>query len=222
MKLHVLVEGPSELAFIEPWTRRLLRGHEVKAYPHQGKGRLPKSGETPDPRNRGLLNQLPSKLRALGKTLDPKTNGVLVLVDADNEPCVELKRQLIEVLHQIEQPPKVLFRIAVEELEAFYLGDLAALGRAYPEHDAAKARRYKPDSICNTAELFGTVIGDGGLNKVAWAEMMGPRVTTRAGRSRSPSFRALVNGLLGFVQVPPKAKRRPIRRTSAKSPQGRS
>jgi hypothetical protein len=84
---------------------------------------------------------------------------------------------------------RVLVRLAVEEIEAFYLGDLRALERAFPEADMRRARAYVPDSICGTWELFGKIVRDGGGNKVAWAEAMGPRLTTQAERSRSPSFR---------------------------------
>jgi hypothetical protein len=57
-----------------------------------------------------------------------------------------------------------------------------------------------------TAELFGRVVGDGGLNKVAWGEAMGKVVTTRPGRNRSPSFNALLRGLLELrpAASPPK------------------
>ena len=221
MKVHVLVEGPSEAAFVEAWAPRLLRGHELKAYPHQGKGRLPGPGETVAPSRRGLLDQLPSKLRAFGKEFDSDTDRVLVLVDADNESCVDLKKRMLELLAQIERPPKVLFRIAIEELEAFYLGDLAALRNAYPNHDAKKARSYVPDSICSTAELFGEVIDDGGLNKVAWAETMGPKLTVQPKRSRSPSFKKLVAGLRELVSVAPQAKQKAKRRHAAKPKKGK-
>jgi hypothetical protein len=143
---------------------------------------------------------------------------VLVLVDADNDSCVELRRQLVDVLSAIEQPPRVLFRIAIEELEAFYLGDLNALRRVYPEHDGELARQYVPDSICGTAERFGRVIGDDGMNKVDWAKALGPRLTTSAARSRSPSFRKLVSGLSRLVQVSAKPKSRRRRRHPAKGP----
>jgi hypothetical protein len=161
MKLHFLVEGPSEAAFIEAWAPRLLRGHEVRVYPHEGKGHLPRPSEVVSPRRRGLLDQLPAKLRAYGRSIDPRAEGIVVLVDADNESCVQLRKRLSELLGRIDPAPRVLFRIAIEELEAFYLGDLAALQRAYPSHSATKARAYRPDSICGTAELFDKIVGDG-------------------------------------------------------------
>ncbi|MBI4700723.1 MAG: DUF4276 family protein [Deltaproteobacteria bacterium] len=201
MKIHALVEGPSERAFLEPWARRFLRGHELKAHPHQGKGRLVLADEPPAgvSTGRGLLDQLPAKLAAFGRCLDPATDRVLVLVDADAEPCAELLENLERLRCSIEPAPIVLFRIAIEELEAFYLGDLRALRRAYPSFDARDARAYRPDSICGTWELFGRVIGDPGGSKVAWAEAMGKVVTTRPQESRSPSFKKLCAGLQRIV-----------------------
>lgn len=223
MKLHFLVEGPSEVAFVERWATRLLPGHEIRAHPHQGKGRLPRVGEKADPRQRGLLDQLAAKLRGFGRSLDPQLERVVILVDADADPCVELLRRLDELVKGISPAPTVLFRIAIEELEAFYLGDLAALAKAFPEHDREAARQYVPDSICGTAELFGKIIDDGGLNKVKWAEAMGPRVTTNPARSRSPSFKKLVSGLTEFVDVKPESSaKRTYRHTPRpKKPDGK-
>lgn len=216
MTLHVLVEGASEVAFFERWATRLFPGHVIAVHRHQGKGRLPKPQERVDATRRGLLCQLPQKLRAFAASLDPATDRVLVLVDADRDDCRALRRDLEEVLRSIAAPPTVLFRVAVEELEAFYLGDLAALRRAFPAHDAELARKFRPDSVCGTAEYFGRVIGDGGLNKVSWAEAMGPRLTTSAPRSRSPSFRALVQGLERLMTFSSPSTRRRRRRRRAK------
>ena len=109
-------------------------------------------------------------------------------------------------------------RLAVEETEAFYLGDLKALKKAFPRADMATARRYVPDSVVDTWELFGRIVHDGGGNKVAWAEAMGPVLTTKASQSRSPSFKGFVRGLLGLAPpAPAKPKRRRYRHISKKT-----
>ncbi len=188
MNIHVLVEGPSETAFVTRWARRAFPTLSVRVHAHQGKGEIPADpSRLPDPRRRGLLDQLPAKLRAFGASAN---NAVLVLVDADSQNCTKLKAALVQMAEQIQPLPPVLFRIAVEESEAFYLGDQRAVKSAYPNANLRLLRDYRPDSIVGTAELFGRVIGDGGLNKVAWAAMMGDHLTTDPGKSRSPSFRA--------------------------------
>jgi len=153
VKIHALVEGPSERAFLEPWARRLLRAHEIVVYPHQGKGALPAdTTRPPDRYNRALLHQLPAKLRAFAESLDPETERVLVLVDADDDSCEELNRDITRVARELAPGLTVLVRIAIEETEALYLGDLNAIERVFPDADLALARAYVADSICDTWE----------------------------------------------------------------------
>ena len=213
MTVHVLVEGPSEQTLVERWAKRFLRKDVVRVHPHQGKGKLPKKlTARPDPRNRALLHQLPAKLRAFAAAPDSRENGVLVLVDADDDDCRDLADSLLKAAKAVAGQLRVVIRVAVEETEAFYLGDLRALKAAFPDANLALARKYVPDSICGTWELFGEVVGDGGGNKVAWAEAMAPNLTTDPKRSRSPSFRALCRALRRLAQPlqrsPTRAKKR--------------
>lgn len=212
MKVHVLVEGKSEKAFLEAWTPRAFKGHRFQAHPHQGKGALPSdTAALPAPKRRGLLDLLPATLRGYANAAASSNDAVLVLVDADDDDCGALKQGLVALAMTLEPRLNVIFRIAVEETEAFYLGDLCALKRAFPNADMDKARAYVPDSIVKTAELFGSIVGDGGLNKVWWADEMGPRLTTRPSGSRSPSFRALHAGIRSLVTspgAPPKPRRK--------------
>ncbi len=196
MTIHMLVEGPSERALLERWSRRLLSGANVRIHPHQGKGSLPDDLSGPPlAGRRGLLDQLPATLRAYSSTLDPQEDGVVVLLDADDDDPSALEASILAAAESVAPGLRVVVRVAVEETEAFYLGDLHGLERAYPEADMEKARAYQPDSICGTWELFGEIVGDGGGNKVAWATAMAPALTTVAARSRSPSFKRLLAAL---------------------------
>jgi hypothetical protein len=204
MTIHVLVEGPSERAFIDRWAPRLLPDQNVRVHPHQGKGSLPRTlNARPDPKTRGLLDQLPAKLRGLAAALDSEVDGVLVLLDADDDDVATLATSIEAVVKVCAPQLRVHVSVAVEEMEAFYLGDLRALERGYPMADMTAARAYEPDSICGTWELFGQVVGDGGGNKVSWAETMGPLVTTQPAQSRSPSFRDMIQKLRKLVPAPP-------------------
>jgi hypothetical protein len=216
MIIHALVEGPSEDALFLSWMPRLLKGHTVQIHPHQGKGKLPSNlSKKPDPKLRGLLDQLPAKLAAFEKSSNRDEEAVLIVVDADNDDPEKLAVKLSAVAKQVAPNVQVVVNIAVEETEAFYLGDLRALGIAYPDADMETAREYVPDSICGTWELFGRIIGDDGGNKVDWAEAMGPRLTTNGARSRSPSFKALCTALSNLVpKSAPKKKRRRFRHTA--------
>lgn len=208
MTIHVLVEGPSERAFLDRWTPMLLPDQNIRVHPHQGKGTLPKAvADPPDRKRRGLLDQLPATLRGLAAALDQDIDGVLVLLDADDDDIDLLVANIRDVAKICAPRLRVNVSVAVEEMEAYYLGDLRALQHVYPAADMKVARAYVPDSICGTWELFGQVVGDGGGNKVAWAEAMGPHVTTRPARSRSPSFRDMIHQMNALVPLPPAPKK---------------
>ena len=225
MTIHVLVEGPSERALLDRWIPRLLKGEDFRVHPHHGKGELPpRLGDRPDPKRRGLLDQLPAKLRGFATSKEPQSHSVVVLVDADRDDPGRLARLIAGAAKQVAPDLSVTVCLAIEEIEAFYLGDLKALVKAFPAADLEKARAYEPDSVCNTWELFGEIVGDGGANKVAWAEAMGPLLTTKAQASRSPSFKALVIGLINLKAKPTKALRRNSYRHPAqtgRTPDGR-
>lgn len=207
MIIHILVEGSSERAFLEPWTQRLLPGSPVKVHPHLGKGRLPKDlAAAPERHHRGLLDQLPATLRGFAGAPDVV---LVVLVDADDEDPNDLRTTIGEAARTLAPKLPVLVQIAVEETEAFYLGDKHAIRRGYPDADLSLLDDYAPDSIVGAWELFGKVIGDDGGNKMAWAGTMGPLLTTDPARSRSPSFRAFLRALRDSLPAPgPKPKRR--------------
>lgn len=175
-----MVEGRSEEALLKAWLRRARPNHEYSFILHQGKS--------------DLLAQLPAKLRAYSRTLDPSADRLLVLVDADQDDCRALKARIREQHLRYAPALPLLARIACEETEAFYLGDRAAIEAGYgplPPGASALLEAYVQDSPVGTAELFQRVIGAGSLNKVAWAKNMGFRLSTDPGENRSPSFRHL-------------------------------
>jgi hypothetical protein len=210
--LHILVEGQSERRLLELWGPRLLPKHKLRLHPHQGKGHLPANARGHvDVKRRGLLDQLPAKLRALGRSLDSRLERVLVLVDADSEDCVALKRRLLALERCIHPCPSVLFRIAVEETEAFYLGDRRAIRAAFSRANLRLMENYAQDSQVGTWEIFRDVIGASGENKVEWATRIAPHLSTDCSSNASPSFRALCRGLLSLAGEPeqPHCRHRP-------------
>jgi hypothetical protein len=217
------VEGPSERSLYEVWAPRVLKMRGiVRVHPHQGKGTLPRDlTATPARQKRGLLDQLPATLRGFANSLDSKVDTVVVVVDADDEDPQALAESIRGAAGQVAAGLRVEVGVAIEETEAFYLGDLNGLQRAFPTANMTEARKYKPDSVCGTWELFGRVVGDGGGNKVAWAEAMAPVLTTTPARSRSPSFGDLVKGLRAAAKATPKPKARRKYRHAARVTRGR-
>ena len=223
MTIHVLVEGPSERTLLDVWSKRLLPGATVRVHPHQGKGKLPTDlSGAPETQRRGLLDQLPATLRAYAEVFK-QNDSVVVMLDADDENPSALATKIGNAIKSIAPRLRVAVCLAVEETEAFYLGDLKAMKSAFPSADMRRARAYTPDEICGTWELFGDIIGDGGGNKVAWAAAIAPFLTTVAAKSRSPSFRKLIAALAHINAVPvAKMKRRHYRHPSrVKRPSGK-
>jgi hypothetical protein len=213
MKLHLLVEGPSEKAFLDVWLKRLLPGLTFQVITHQGKGKL--SGTLPgkpDPKRRGLLDQLPAKLRAYNKTLNSETDRIVVLVDLDDGNCVELLARLKNVAAKCSPNCVVLFRIAIEETEAYFLGDSAAIRKAFSKAKLAKLKNHEYDSICGTWEKLRDIIGEPATSddKVGWAEAIAPHLGTKwkggRGSNKSPSFCKLCEGLVALCGETAKSK----------------
>lgn len=208
--LQVLVEGASDEPVVREALSRglsLQEGHDYRIHAHGGRGVVPQHPHRkPSPRNRTLLAQLPAKLRAFGRESSAAYPvSVLVLVDADDDDCRELKRSILDLIDKLDRPlPRVLVRIAVEETESWFLAQPDAVRRAYPRANLAQIRRIEPDSICSAAERLAEALGLDpteltGEQKVAIAEAIAPHLDIAD--QRSPSFRALVDGLRRIAEI---------------------
>lgn len=162
-----------------------------------------------DPAKRILLEQLPRLLRGYGKT--PGIDAVVVILDTDKRDCAEFLRELKKVADDCHPPvPHTLFRLAIEEIEAWYFGDRQALLTAYPRAKRGLLDGYVQDSACDTWELLADAIYPGGSMalkkagwplpgqvKYEWAEKIGPFMDLE--RNQSPSFGKLRDGLRRLV-----------------------
>jgi len=200
---EVLVEGASDVPTVKSvLTRRfgLEENNDFRIHPHKGRGKLPTDLlSPPDPKHRGLLDQLPSKLK--GFSYLPNSSCVLVLVDADTEPCRDLLAQLNTMLKRLpKRPHHVLFRLAIEETESWFIADEAAVRRAYRNARTQKLSRITPDGIVGAweelAEALGKVAsGVTGVDKYEWAERISPHLNLD--EPPSPSLRKLIKGIEG-------------------------
>ncbi len=118
-----------------------------------------------------LLRKLPGRLRGYADWL-PDDWHIVVLVDRDADDCRELKARLDAMAVEAGLMPKaravsgrfhVVNRIAIEELEAWFFGDVEALHAAYshvPETLAKKKPYRDPDAIKGgTWEALARVLG---------------------------------------------------------------
>lgn len=204
--LEVLVEGDSDLPVInEVLVRKfnLIEGEQFRIHPHKGKGNLPLNPlSRPNPKHQGLLDQLPAKLRGFSKSL-PSDSWVVVLIDADNHNPDVLLKELSSMLSALPTKPNVLFRLAIEEIESWFIADIAALKLAYPNQIKARfLTNIQPDSIVGACEKLAQSLGIdstmiAGPTKFAWAKQIAPHLNLDS--PTSPSFKKLIDGIANLL-----------------------
>lgn len=164
-----------------------------------------------------LLDNLPARLRALAGWI-PEDWRVVVLVDRDDDDCKALKQRLNQMAAEAGllvrdaklegQPVQILNRIAIEELEAWFFGDVEALRAVYPRLSATLGRRERyrdPDAIAGGTwerlehELQQAGYHKGGLPKIAVARDVARHMDPQ--RNRSRSFQTFYRGLLELIET---------------------
>ena len=217
MHFEVLVEDKSGGIALDNVMGKILgenhAEHSWRIHDYKGIGRIPRGlrGVT-SPESRILLDRLPRILRGYGRSLQEDIEAVLVVVDLDDKDCMEFKRELLEVLDTCDPRPKTLFRIAIEECEAWLLGDRDAVKAAYPNARDAPLNGYIQDSVCGTWEVLADAVHPGGARrlrkagypdtgvaKCEWAERISPRLDVESNLSKSfQVFRDGVRNLAGI------------------------
>ncbi|MBU9522426.1 hypothetical protein KTE45_28620, partial [Burkholderia multivorans] len=161
MHIEVLVEDSSGARLLEILLPQIIGAHGAphtwRVHPYKGIGRIPRGlTSRTDPAKRALLDQLPRLLQGYGKT--PGVDAVAVVVDNDARDSQEFLRELEGLRDQCNPAPTTLFSLAIEEMEAWLLGDQNALFAAFPRAKKDVLARYKQDSICGTWELLADAI----------------------------------------------------------------
>ena len=197
MHFEFLLEEISMEAFLKAWLPRFLPVTcSFSTHPFQGK--------------RDLMKKLEHRLRGYAQWLPPDRRVVLI-VDRDDEDCVELKERLEAACEANGLRPKsndqendwqVTTRIVIEELEAWYFGDWEAVLAVYPrvpKNIPSRAPFRDPDAISGgTWERFERILQrsgyhKGGLQKLQAAQQIGEHIDVE--RSASESFRHLAKVL---------------------------
>ena len=140
------------------------------------------------------------QLRAYGKSYANDPNKVVIVVcDLDNNCLKTFRQELFTVLNSCNPKPETRFCIAIEEGEAWLLGDISAIKAAYPKAKDNVLNRYQNDSICGTWELLADAVFSGGSSalknrgwqaagreKFVWAQKITPYMNID--KNASPSF----------------------------------
>ena len=186
--IEFLVEEPSMEVALRAILPSILGGISFEVFQHQCKDEL--------------FARLPARLTGYRNWLRPGWR-VVIVVDRDDDDCHELKARLEKMATAAGLVTKsnaggsqfaVVNRVAIEELEAWYFGDWAAVRAAYPRASArvcSQANYRDPDAIPGgTWEALERILQQsgyfkGGLRKIAAARAIAPHMAPARNRSRS-------------------------------------
>ena len=195
--LVFLTEEPSMEAFLQEFLPRCFPDVIATVHHYQGKY--------------DLLRNLEGRLRGYA---DWPSNDrrIVVVVDRDDDDCHQLKKRLELIADRAglltrsragSRLWRVVNRIAIEELEAWYFGDPEAVCAAYPRVPRTFTNRApyrQPDAITGgTWEAFERLLQDhgyfkNGIPKTQVARDIGALVVPE--RNTSPSFRTFYNAIV--------------------------
>lgn len=202
MHVEFLVEEPSAEAALRNLCPRILgTAATFDIHPHGGKS--------------DLLHKLPGRLRGYRAWI-PEDWRIVVLLDEDRADCRDIKKELEEHAKaarlwtrgtvKASKPFFVVNRLAVEELEAWFFGDVPALVKAYPgiSRNLDKQAKYRsPDQIRGgTWEQLERVLQRagyhlGGLPKIEAARIISEHM--EPDRNTSKSFQVFRDGLRSLI-----------------------
>ena len=122
MHIEFLVEDSSGEKMLSYLLPKILGTHGAphtwKLIGYKGIGRIPPGlSVKADPAKRMLLDRLPRLLQGYGKTVG--TDAVVVVLDTDRRECSAFLTELKAVLAKCKPAPRTLFRLAIEEMEAW-------------------------------------------------------------------------------------------------------
>lgn len=177
MKLIFLLEEPSTKHLLDILLPKILpEGVEFQTIPHNGK--------------RDLERSIPRKLRGWN---EPGDIRFVILHDQDTQNCVQLKQSLLKLCEGSQRP--VLVRIACQEMEAWYFGDMNAVALAYDKprlRQISGQRRYRvPDQIPSPKEDLRKLVPE--HQQIAGAKRVAPHMNIE--NNTSESFRQFVSGV---------------------------
>lgn len=182
--LHIFTEEPSAKNVFEVILPKIIPENVMfRIYSHQGKQDL----------ERGLRSALPSISRI-------PNSRILITRDQDSSDCKELKEDLIAIIgNNCNCPYKI--RIVCRELEAWFLGDLSAIKKAYsrfrPENYIGRAEFRNVDNLTQPNDYLLKIIpeftGRETLPKLETSNTIAPFLKIED--NKSTSFNATINAI---------------------------
>jgi hypothetical protein len=159
-----------------------------------------------------LLKKLPQRLRGYAAWPGVEASRIVVLVDRDTDDCVTLRNKLDNIaadagFRSSGTDRRVLNRLAIEELEAWFIGDMTALSNTYPRVPAssgAKKAFRDPDAAHGTWEALEHLLKRHGYHKGGLPKTIVTAAITRhmnVEKNESRSFQVFRDGLRRFVEI---------------------
>ncbi|WP_297965131.1 DUF4276 family protein [uncultured Anaerovibrio sp.] len=210
MYFQFLIEDKSGQILVEKIMDKLRMVHENVFYGckyFHGIGGFSRKNTVKETKTGKLLNDLATYLRGFDKSLQAMSDEavVFVVLDNDTRDTEAFRGELEEVAVKNNISIDRVFCIAVEEMEAWLLGDEMAIRNAYPEARMSYIKSYSQDSICGTWEILAEIVYDGGMRKFKeecptfveagkqkceWAEKIGQCMDIDV--NKSPSFQYFI------------------------------
>ena len=182
-----LLEEHSMQTVLETMLPKLLSGHIIyKCIPHRGK--------------QDLRNAIPRTLKAFS-SFSPSTKFVIVH-DQDSHDCKKLKAELSQLCQNVGSS-KVLIRIVCHELESWFLGDLAAVEKAYKLKPNSLSRlqgknKFRdPDRLNSAKQEIKQLVPKYYEN--THSKQIAPHLSLTQNTSRS--FHTFCSGVRGFTEA---------------------
>ena len=216
MHFEILVEDHSGKTALEILFPKIVGDqHTFRIIGYRGIGHIPKNLKSgADASKRLLLDRLPKLLRGYGKVFASMNHpaAVILVCDLDDKCLKTFRQELFTVLKSCQPEPETRFCLAIEESEAWLLGDISAIKAAYPKAKINVLNQYQNDSICGTWELLAVAIYTGGSSKLkkkgwqaiggeksAWSRKIAPQMDVN--NNASPSFRYFRKKILELIRA---------------------